>query len=130
MLDVNTVAKYMLLFVVQQDAQNLIINYMLDQFSGAAQEFFDVKNGADFPADFVENQKRFGLCADLLKKTRIFDGYGQTDGKQAENFLLFLGEVAGVLALDIQHANAFTSKHQGNGELGADAFNGVDIARI
>jgi hypothetical protein len=64
---VQAMAKDLLLFVEQHQAQNLVIDYALDQFGGAAQHRFDVQNRADFAADLVENQQRFRLRTDLLE---------------------------------------------------------------
>ena len=52
---VEAVAKHLLLVVVQQDAQNLIVNDALNQFGSAAQQLFDVQDGAGLASNLIEH---------------------------------------------------------------------------
>ena len=51
----EALAKHLLLVVVQQDAQNLIVNDALNQFGSAAQQLFDVQDGAGLAANLIEH---------------------------------------------------------------------------
>src|SRR5437879_3098956 len=52
---VEALPKHLLLVVVQQDAQNLIVNDALNQFGSAAQQLFDVQDGAGLAANLIEH---------------------------------------------------------------------------
>src|SRR5260221_7866563 len=129
-LDIQTVTKDFLFFVVEQDAKDLIVDHALDEFGGAAQQFFDVKDGADFAADLVQQKKRFGLRADAFKEPCVFNGNRQATAKQGQNVLLVAGEIIQMIALDIEDADALALKHQGDGKLGSNAIDCVDITGI
>ena len=128
--DIDAMTENVLGFVVEHDTENLVIDDALDEFGGAAEKFFDIEDGADFAADFVEKKKRFGLGTDFLEQAGVFNGDGESAGKQGEDILLIGGEVVEVTALDVEHAGTFAAQHEGNGEFGADAIDGIDVAGI
>ena len=80
MLYVHPVTKNLLLFVVQQDAQYLIIDHPLRLFCRAPQEFFDLQDRPGFAADFVQQQECIRLCPHLLIQPRVFNRHGQPAG--------------------------------------------------
>ena len=82
--------------VVEHDAEDLVIDDALDEFGGAAKKLFDIEDGADFAADFVEEEKRFGLGANFLEETGVFNGDCKSAGEQGEDILLISGEVVEV----------------------------------
>src|ERR1700751_901 len=130
MLYVETMAKDFLLFVVEHDAENLIVDDAFDLLGGAAQKLFDIKNGAHFAADFVEQEQRVGLRIGALIEARIFNGDRQAAAQQGQNALLIGSEIVQPIALDIQNANAFAMNHQRDSQFGAHAVNRIDVARI
>ena len=130
MLHDPAVPKHFLLFVIQHDAQDLIIDDPLDLFRCAPQQFFHIQNRTRLAAHFIQQQQRFRLRADLLKQSRIVNGDSQPARQQRQNALLLGREVARVAALNIQHADAFALQHQRHSQFGTHAFNGIDVARI
>src|SRR5438128_6231183 len=129
-LDVKTVAENLQLVVIEHEAEDLIIDNALGQLGGAAKELLDVKDGAHFAADFVEQKQRIGLRANAFEQARVFDGHGEAAGQQGEDALLVAGEIVQVAALNIEHADAFAADHQRNSQLRAHAVNGIDVAWI
>jgi hypothetical protein len=122
--------KDFLLFVIEHDADDLVVDDALDEFGGAAQKFLNIEDGADFPANFIENQERLRLGSDLLKKARIFNCHDKAASEQSDDSLLVFGEVIRVAALDVQDADGFSAEEERNGEFGLHAFDGIDVARI
>ena len=53
-LHVDTMAKNFLIFVVEHQAENLVIDDALDLFGGATKQFFDVQDGAGLASNFIE----------------------------------------------------------------------------
>src|SRR5208283_760757 len=129
-LDVEPVAKNFLLFVVEHDADNLIVDDALDEFGGAAKEFFNIEDGANLAADFREDHEGFALGALFLEKARILNGDGKATGQKRENVLLVFGEVVRLAALDIEDTNASAAEHERDSQFRADSVNGVDVAGI
>ncbi len=54
MFHVESVTKNLLFFVIQQNAENLVVDYAPDELRRATQQLLDVQDGAHFAADFVE----------------------------------------------------------------------------
>ena len=129
-LDVEAVTKHFLLFVVQHDADNLVVNHALHKFGGAAQKFLDIKDGADLTADFREDHESFALGALFLEEARVLNGDGEAAGQQRENVLLVLGEVVRLAALDIKDTNAGAAEHEWHGQFRTNRVNGIDVARV
>ena len=50
---VHAMAKNLLLFVIEHNAQNLVINHALGLLGRAAQQFFDVQDGAHLAPHFA-----------------------------------------------------------------------------
>ena len=94
--DIDAMTEDVLGFVVEHDAEDLVVDDALDEFGGAAKKFFDIEDGADFAADFVEEEKRFGLGANFLEQARVFNGDGKSAGEQSEDILLIGGEIVEV----------------------------------
>src|SRR2546427_2284882 len=128
--EVNAMAEGMLRFVIQQNAEDLIINHALDQLGGATEKLLDRKDGTGFAADLIQDKKRFGLRAGALKQAGIFNGHGEARGQQAENVLLVAGEINEMAALDVQDADALAFEHQRDGQLRAHGVNGIDVSRV
>ena len=99
----HTMAKDVLGFLVQQDAENLVVNQAFGKFGGAAQNFLHVQSGVRFAADFVEQQQRLGLILLVLEKPRVFNRRADAAGDQHQNILLVGREVIQLAAFDIEH---------------------------
>ena len=127
---VDAMTEDLLLFVVQHETENLVVDYALHQFGGAAEHLLHVEDRADFAADLVQNQKSLGLGADLLEQTSVFDGDGEAIGEHGQDVLLVLGEVIQMLALNIEDTDNLGAKYEGNCEFGANAVDGIDVSRI
>ena len=56
MFYIHTVAKNLLLLVIQHDAQDLIVNHSLGLFRCAPQELFHLQDRAGFAPDFAQKQ--------------------------------------------------------------------------
>ena len=123
-------AENFLFLVIEHNAENLIIDHPLDLFGGAAKKLLNIEDGAHFAADFVQQKKRLRLRANPFEQARIFNGNGQAASEKSENALLFRSEIIGAIALDIQHADTLALNHERHSEFGADAINGIDVARI
>ena len=50
----DAMPKYVVGVVVEQNAENLVVDDSLRQFGGPPENFFDFENGAGFAADFVQ----------------------------------------------------------------------------
>ncbi len=74
--------EHFLLFVVEHDAQNLIIDHALGLLRSETQQLFDVQDRARFAADFVQQQQCVRLRANLLEQSRVFHRDGQPAGQQ------------------------------------------------
>ena len=130
MLNIETMAKDLLLLVIQHDAQNLVINHALDQFGGATEQGLHIEDGADLPANLVQDQQGFSLSSHLLEQSRVFDGDGKAIRQHREDILLFPREVVEVAALDVKHADALPAEHQRHGKFRTDAFDRVYVAGV
>src|SRR5262245_35258244 len=117
MLHVQPVAKDLLLFVVQHDAQNVIVDHALDLLGGAAKELLDIEDRTHFTADFIKKKQRVGLSVRAFVKPGIFDRDGQAAAEQRQNALLLWREVIEVIALNIEYANTFALNHQRHSQL-------------
>ena len=74
--------------VVEQDAENLVVDQPLGQFRRAAQHLFHLQRGIRFAPDFVQQQQRLGLLLRALEEPRVLDGRADAAGDQRENGLL------------------------------------------
>ena len=128
--DVHPVAENFLLFVIQHDAQYLVIDHPLRLFRRAPQQFFHFQNRTRFARHFIQQQQRIRLCPHFLKQPRILNRHRQPAGQQRQNVLLVTRKVIQVPALHVQHADAFPLQHQRHSQLGAHAVNRVDVARV
>src|SRR5262250_252805 len=120
----------LLVFVVQHDAEYVIVDDALDQLGGAAKKFLDIQDRAHLAADFVEQQQSIGLGVGAFVQSGVFDGHGKPAAEHGQYALLLGGEVVEVVALDVEHTDAFPLNHQGHCQLRTDAFDGIDVARI
>src|SRR5277367_5167618 len=123
-------AEYFLRFVVEHEAENLVVDNAFYLFGGAAQQLFDIKDRAGLAADFVQQQQRVRLLADALEEPGVFNGDGEAAGEEGENPLLIRREISQVAALHVQNADNFALQHQGDGKLGANIIDGIDVTRI
>ena len=83
MLHVEPMTKNLLLFVVEHDAQNLVVDHALDLLSRAPQKFFDIENRAHFPADFIEQQQGVRLGAHASRTVAHFQWRPQVGWRAA-----------------------------------------------
>ena len=109
-------------FVIEQDAENLVIDQALGQLGGAAKDLFDGERGVGFAADFVQQQKRFGLTALVLVELGVFDGGADARRDQRENRLLVGSEIIELAAFDVQNADDAAADDQRDGEFGANGI--------
>src|SRR6516164_6351034 len=120
----------LLLFVVQHDAEYVVVDHALDLLCGAAKELLDVQDRAHLAADFVEQQQSIGLGVRAFVQSGVFDGHGKPAPEQGQYALLLGGEVVEVVALDVEHTDALPLNHQGHCQLRTDAVDGIDVTRI
>ena len=66
-LHVDAVPKNLQFFVVEHDAQNLVVDHPLGLLGGTAQQLLNVQDRTSFPADFIQEQQSVGLRTHLLK---------------------------------------------------------------
>ena len=129
-LDRQTLLKERGGWVIEHDAHDLVVDHALDELARAAQQNFQLQDGGGFAADLMQHQKRIGLAAGPFEEARVFDGRGQPARQEHQNFLLLRGEVIDLGTLDIDDANDLVLEDQRHGQLGANAIDGVDVARI
>ncbi len=67
------------------------------------------------------------LAGDAGVEAGVLDGDRHARGDELEQALMFVGEVAGGLGLDIEDADDPVLDDERNGELGADVGVGVDV---
>ena len=100
--------------VVQQNAEDLIVDQPLGQLGRAPQHFFHGQRGIRFAAHLVQKQQSFSLIPFMLEELRVLDGRADTRSHQHQNVLLIAREIVRLLAFDIQHANHAPAHHQRN----------------
>ena len=64
---IHAVPENLLLFVIQHDAQNLIIDHALGLFRGAPEQFFYVQNRAGLAAHFAQQEQGVRLRFHLFE---------------------------------------------------------------
>ena len=116
--------------VVEQDAEDLVIDQALGQLRRPAQHLLYLQRRAGFAADFVEQQKSLGLFLGVFKKARVFDGRADAAADEREQHLLVRREVIELAAFDIEDSDHSTAHDQRYGKLGAHFVDRGQIARI
>ena len=113
--------------VPQQDGEHLEVDDALQQLADALQQVVEVEDAGDLARDLVEHSQRLRLARDAGVEARVLDRDGHARGGEFQQALVFLGEVAALLGLEIDDADDAVLDDQRHRELGLHIGVGVDV---
>ena len=116
-------------FVVEQhDTEHLVIDEAAQQVADLGQQRIEIEDRGEFGGDFVEHGQRLRLAGDARIKPRIFDGLRDARCGEGEQVQVLGTEIAGLLALEVHHADEAVLGDQRHREFGAHIGIGRDVA--
>ena len=93
----------------------------------AFQQVVEVEDAGDLARDLVQHGQRLRLARDAGVEPRILHRDGHARGGQFQQPLVLVGEVAGLLGLEIDDADDAVLHDQRHGQLGQHVRVGVDV---
>ena len=130
--EVDGLAQHQLvpLLVQQQDAEHLVVDHALDDLGQPPQQLVEVEDRGGLLADLVERREQPRVPARLAVEGRVLDRHREVPGQDLERGARGGGERRGRRALDVEDAHQMVLAHERDRELGHDAREERDVARV
>ena len=113
--------------IQQQDAEHLVVDQAAEQFGNALEQFIHVQNGGELARDLVQQNQRPRLACGAGVQAGILDSHRHARADQRQQPLVFFGEAAGFVRLQIQHADDPILDDQRNRQLRAHVGSARDV---
>ncbi len=111
----------------EQDGEHLEVDDALEEMADALEQVVEVEDAGELAGDFVEDGEGLRLAGDAGVEAGVFDGDGHARGGEFEQALVLVGEVGGVLGLEVDDADDAVLDDERDGEFGEDVGVGVDV---
>ena len=118
------------LLVQQEDAEHLVVDHALDDLRQPPEQLVEVEDRGRFLPDLVERREEPRVPARLAVERRVLDRHREVPGQDLQRGARGGGEGRGRGALDVQDAHQVVLAHERDRELGHDAGEERDVARV